>query len=229
MPPPIFSRKETTMKAQTKIFVFLLIALMLVIQAVPVSAQGNPPPPNQLTPAQMKNAVMVRDGSVASRSSVKAEVYRFADCDGSDSDAPCYFIVTGNGTFVEGSNRLSVTPLSSSATLTCGVNVYNSFGNKVARLQQNVNVTFWSTYGQTPVTLNWGNLGGTQAYYGFYVSWSGLTGPTPNPGWGVYVSRAGAAYTTAGGLLTYAPPLTPGWQQYYSSRLTIRSSGWYCS
>lgn len=213
-----------------KTLVLLLIALMLAFQVVPVSAQGKtPPPPDQLTQQQLKNAVVVRDGSAASRSSVKGEVYRLETCDVSNPDAPCYFTVTGNGTFLEGSNRLSVTPMSSSGTLTCGVNVYNSFGNITARLQQNVTVTFGGTYGQTPVTLNSGNLGGTQAYYGYFVSWSGLTGPTPNPGWGVYVSRTGTAYTTAGGLLTYAPPIPPGWQQYYSSQLTIRSSGWSCS
>lgn len=215
------------MNTKGKTLAYLLIVVMLGLQIIPVSAQGKAP--DQLTTAQMNSAVVVSDGSASSRSKVKGDVYRFADCDRSDSDAPCYFVVTGSGTFMEGSDKSFVTPLSSNATITCGVNIYNGFGSLAARLQQNVNVTFWGTYGQTPVTLNWGNLGGTQTYYGNYVSWSGLTGPTPNPSWGVYVSRSGTAYSSAGGLLIYTPPVPPGWQQYYSSQLTIRSSGWYCS
>jgi hypothetical protein len=214
------------MNTKSKTPVYFLIMVMMTLQVVPVSAQGGAP--NKLTPVQMKNAVVVEGGSVISRAEVKGDVYRFADCDGSNPDVPCYFVVTGSGTFAEGSSKSPITPLASSATITCGVNVYNYLGNNVARLQQNVNVTFWGTYGQTPVTLNWGDLRGT-ATYGSYYSWSSLTGPNPNPGWGVYVSRTGTAYSNAGGLLVYAPPPVPGTQVYVSSRITIRSSGWSCS
>lgn len=68
-----------------------------------------------------------------------------------------------------------------------------------------------------------GDLRGTGALPGY--AWSGLTGPNPNPGWGVYVSRTGTAYSTAGGTLTFLGV----YQNYVSSRLTIRSSGWSCS
>ena len=50
------------------------------------------------------------------------------------------------------------------------------------------------------------------------------------PGWGIYVPSTGTAYSTAGGLLVYAPPdPLSGWTTYGSSRLTIDNSGWYCS
>jgi len=214
------------MNTKNKFLFFMLVAVMLAMQVMPASAQGKTPPngpPDPLTPAQMKNAVVVNDGSAASRSKAKGEVYRFADCDESNPDAPCYFVVAGSDNFTGGTSMSSITPLSSSATITCGINVYNGMGAKVARLQQNVNVTFWGTYGQTPVTLNWGDLRGTGALPGY--AWSGLTGPNPNPGWGVYVSRTGTAYSTAGGTLTFLGV----YQNYASSRLTIRSSGWSCS
>lgn len=211
------------MNIKNKTLVYLLIVGMLVLQVVPVSAQGNTPPnSDQLTATQMKKAVEVSDGSIASRSNTLGDVYRFVDCDGSNLDVPCYFIVTGNGTFTQGA-KSAITPLASSATITCGINVYNGMGAKVARLQQNVNATFSGTYGQTPVTLNWGDLRGTSALPGYGLS--GLTGPNPNPGWGVLVSRTGTAYSTAGGTLTFLGV----YQNYVSSRLTIRSSGWSCS
>lgn len=211
-----------------KIVVFLVMALMLVFQVVPVSAQGKTPAnPDQLTAAQMKSAVMVNDGSIASRSNKRAEIYRFASCDGAREDVPCYFMVTGQGSFTESTNASSITPLSSSATISCGINVYNGIGANVAKLKQNVNVTFSGTYGQTPVTLNWGDLRGTMAIPGY--SWSGLTGPTPNPNWGVYVSRTGTAYSNAGGTLAFTPPVLPPLQTIVTSRLRINSSGWACS
>lgn len=218
------------MNTKSKFLVFLLLAVMLAIQFVPVSAQGNtPPPPDQLTQAQMKNAVVVGDGSTVSRSNKEGATYRFAVCDESNPEAPCYFTVTGNGTFYDNTSKSSITPLASNATISCGVNIYNYVGNLAARFKQNINVTFGGTYGQTPVTLNWGDLGGTATYVPYYY-WQNVTGPNPNPGWGVYVSRSGTAYSNASGLLNYAPPSPiPGVQNYVTTRITIRSSGWSCS
>jgi hypothetical protein len=217
------SKRILIMITKNKTLVYLLVIVVLMLQIVPVAAQGKTPPnPDQLTATQMKKAVVVSDGSNTSRSNTLGDVYRFVDCDGSNPDAPCYFIVTGNGTFTQGA-KSSITPLASSGTITCGVNVYNGMGAKVARLQQNVNATFSGTYGQTPVTLNWGDLRGTGALPGYGLS--GLTGPNSNPGWGVLVSRTGSAYSTAGGTLTFLGV----YQNYVSSRLTIRSSGWSCS
>lgn len=221
-------KKDIQMNTRNKTLIFFVVAIMLAIQVAPVSAQDNTPPlPNQLTQFQMKNAVVVSDGSATNRSKVKGDVYRLAGCDGSKPDAPCYFVITGSGNFTENASNPSIAPLAASATITCGINVYNGIGANVARLQQNVNVTFWGTYGQTPVTLNWGDLRGTSALPGY--SWSGLTGPNPNPSWGVYVTRAGTAYSTAGGTLSFNPPVLPPLQTYVSSRLTIRSTGWSCS
>ncbi len=219
------------MNTKNKLLVFLLVAVMLAISIVPVSAQGKTPPndsPAQLTPAQMKNAVVVKDGSAVNRSKSKGEVYRFADCDESNPEAACYFMVTGNGNFAENINSNSITPLAATTTLICGTPIYNGFGALKAVLKQRVGVTFWGTFGQTPVTLNWGDRSGTYANYAY--SWSDLTGPNPNPGWGVKVSRTQTSNSTVGGLLTHSQ--VPGiilWQGYISNRLTIKSSGWYCS
>lgn len=218
------------MNKKNKFLIFLLVAVMVAIQVVPVSAQGKTPPndpPAQITPAQMKNAVVVSDGSAANRSKSKGEVYRFADCDGSSPEAPCYFMVTGNGNFAENINSNSITPLATTTTLICITPIYNNLGQLKATLKQRVGVTFWGTFGQTPVTLNWGDRAGTGANPPY--SWSDLTGPNPNPGWGVYVARTKTSNSTVGGMLTYAPLPGPGFQLYISNRLTIKSSGWFCS
>lgn len=136
-------------------------------------------------------------------------------------------MVMGNGNFAANTSY-SVTPLASTTGLVCITPIYNSFGTLKAKLQQNVSVTFWGAFGQTPVTLNWGDRAGTGASPMY--SWSDLTGLNPNPGWGVYVKRTKTAYSTVGGMLTYSPiPGYTEWQQYISNRLTIKSSGWSCS
>jgi len=219
------------MKTKNKVFALVLVTILLVTQFGLASAQGKTPPndtPDQLTSEQMKNAIAVSDGSVASRSKVKGEIYRFADCDESNPDAPCYFMVTGSGSLAESINSTSITPLASTATISCTTPIYNYLGTLKATLKQNVGVTFWGTFGQTPVTLNWGTRAGTGASPMY--SWSDLTGPNPYPGWGVYVSRYQTAYTIVGGMLTYSPvPGVVEWQMYISNRLTIQSSGWYCA
>lgn len=189
-------------------------------------ASGNPP--DQLTSEQMKNAVAIPEGAKSSSLLVEGIVYQFENCDKKIADNPCYFIVTSNRwTHVQ--NTSSIVPLASSATLTCGRNIYNGYGVKVATLQQNVNATFSGTFGQTPVKLNWGNLSGTATYAAYYT-WNNLTGPNPNPNWGVQVTRTGSAYATSGGMSVFSPPPPLfGSQAYASVTLTINSSGWYCS
>lgn len=91
---------------------------------------------------------------------------------------------------------------------------------------QNVAVTFSGVFGKTPVTLNSGNLSGTTTNVPIWV-WSGLSGPNPTPGWGVYVSRTGRADVSSGGLLSSGiSPII--FQTYYSVGLTITSSGYSC-
>jgi hypothetical protein len=218
------------MKHNSKIFALLLSILMIVTQAGYVAAQGEVPltnAPEQLTPEQMKVAIPVRDGKDSSRSATGGVYYLESCNNNADVNTPCYIVVLGSGSFPKKANDATITPLASTATITCGINIYNRLGAKVARLQQNVGVTFSGTFGQTPVTLNWGDLRGTSALPGY--SWSGLTGPTPNPNWGIYVARSGTAYVTSGGMLSFAINVIPPLQTYVSSRLTITSSGWRCS
>lgn len=217
------------MKYKNKTITFLLAVITLFAQPGYVAAQGVVPPanaPDRLAPAQMKNAITVHDGS-PERRSASGGVYRFASCNNSvDNNTPCYIVVSGSGSFPKAVDNATVIPLASSATITCGVNIYNKLGVKVGRLQQNINVTFTGTFGQTPVKLNWGDLGGTFTIFGY--TWSNLGGPTPNPNWGVTVPRTGTAYANASGMisLNVGVPLI---QYYYGSRLTIRSNGWSCS
>jgi hypothetical protein len=213
---------------KTKILALLLTVILLTTQVVFVAAQEKSPPisaPNQLTLQQMKTATVVSDGSPENRSGEAGQIYRLANCDGSDPNAPCFFSITGGTNFA--ANTVSaISPLSSSATITCGVNIYALGGILGARLQQNVRVTFWGTYGQTPVTLNSGDLGGTIASFPAWW-WTELTGPNPSPNWGVQVSRTGSATTTAGGLLNRGiPPVIL--QQYFSSTLKINQYGYSC-
>lgn len=214
------------MNTKSKFLVFLLLAVILAIQVAPASAQGKTPssgPPDQLTPEQMKNAILVGTGDSNRPELQEGQVYRFANCNESNSEDACYFMIIGGENFDQNVSSTLMTPLATSATITCGRNLYNGAGKNVARLQQNVNVTFWGTYGQTPVTLNWGNLNGTFATVGY--AWQDLAGPNPSPNWGVYVSRSGTAYSTAGGLFVFLGSV----QSYISTRITIKSSGWSCS
>ena len=107
------------MNIKWKPYAYLLIIAMLALQIIPVSAQGDAP--DRLTTAQMNSAVVVKDGSASSRSNMKGEIYRFANCDGSDSDAPCYFIVTGSGIFVKGSNQF----ICNSTVIKCYTNMWS--------------------------------------------------------------------------------------------------------
>ena len=219
---------------------YQLIAVVLVIIALLTqvgfsSVSGKMPTignPDRLTPEQMKNAIVVPNGLVDHRPKGKGLVYRLENCDDTDPDSACYFMIgDGNGSAEEASaisnNASSIVPLSTSATITCGITIYDTFGIAGATLKENIGVTFWGTYGQTPVTLNWGDLRGTSAYHVGW-SWTSFSGPTPSPGWGVYVSRTGSAYATAGGNL-YRSAGGQGTSTYVTVRLTIRSAGWYCS
>lgn len=63
------SKRRSKMNAKSKVFIYLLIAILLMLQILPVAAQSETPP-SQLTLAQMKNAILVADGSMTSRLSV---------------------------------------------------------------------------------------------------------------------------------------------------------------
>jgi hypothetical protein len=232
------------MSIKFKVFVLSLAVLLLAGQGAFVSAQEEGPPnrltpeqpeiwekitPDRLTPEQMQHAIVVRDGQYISRPVSRGVVFRLATCNATaNPESPCYFVIGGSGG-LEAKVSGAMNPTSWNATITCGVRIYDSFGFEGAKLQQNINVTFWGSGASTPVTMNWGDLRGTQTYHIWWY-WTELSGPNPNPGWGIYVPSTGTAYSIAGGLLVYDPPdPLSGWTTYVSSRLTINSSGWYCS
>jgi hypothetical protein len=204
--------------------IIVVVTLVLSIGISAAQAQRAGPEKQQLTSEEMTNAIVVAS-TTAPRPGGPGAVYRLASCDPQDQKAPCYFTVSGGGNFAKGQQEAAIGPMSSGATLVCGQQIYNGIGQLAAVFQQNVNVTFWGTYGRSPVTLNWGDLRGTNTYLMSYA-WNSLSGPTPNPSWGTRTS--GTAYTIAGGNLVYNP--IPGYYQtiYVSSRLTINTSGWYC-
>lgn len=185
--------------------------------------QLNPPGVRHLTQEQMRKAITVQDGLYRSRLHRKGEVYRLESCKRSAApQTPCYFKVVQGVGGVE--KATSVSPLSyTNATLTCGIDVYDSVGIRLGRLQQNVNTTFLTGYYRTPVVFNWGDLRGTWAVPGY--TWSNLQGPNPNPAWG---QRSGDyASSIASGELHLLIQGFPIWG-YYSTRLVITPYGWYC-
>ena len=208
------------MKIKWGSFVVGILALIIAISLPTDLSFAKGERDGYLTPEQMKKAVVVADGAAESRLETHAEVYRLASCGASaPADAPCFFTIASNG-------RLPIAPKSVFATLTCGVDVYTKIGAHVGRLQQNVGIIFYGSYGKTPLVLQWGDLRGTWALAGY--TWSQLRGPNPTPGWGVYVSRSGVASAISSGVLSL---LIQGFpiQGYFSTRLNITPYGWYCS
>lgn len=156
-------------------------------------------------------------------------VIRLSTCDPSKPDLPCEVLVTSG--MSSGPRDLRNVSLNSdrSATLTCSYIFRNALGQENARLQQNVGVTFHTSQNSTPVTLRWGNLGGTSAVG--LTRWVWTSGPTPSPSWGVRTT--GQANVVSSGMVEYGIPTPWGTIVFYqytvSVRLWINSSGWGCS
>lgn len=190
------------------------IVILFVVIAQPVAlalADGDP----KLTLAQMRSARVVADGRVESRLVAgPAAVYRLAEC---QTDV-CYFSIA---------QVMSYSPLVDSATLSCGIDIYNNVGVQVARLKQNINVTFWNNINSPPLTLNWGDSRGTESFCCWY-EWTSLGEPVSNPSWGVYVGPEGTAWSNLSGVLTYAPPLIFPTQRSVSSRWRLDGQGLHC-
>jgi hypothetical protein len=212
----------------------MLTLILLVTQAglanaAPITSDSKR---DRLTTQEMASAIVVADALAARRSGVRGAVYRLQSCDSGNPEALCYFKVVDMTTpsrglvssmATEGYGTLAGT----NATLTCGVPFYNLLGFEVAKLVQNVNVTFHTYNGQTPVTMNWGDRNGTYSYWPF--QWQTLSGPYANPGFGVYVSRGGTAYAQTDGVLKNEPYSGfPGGSVSVSLHLTINSGGWWC-
>lgn len=77
-----------------KILALLLAVLLVAVTLDSVAAQGGmpqPPTPGNLTAQQMRNAVVVSNGSASNCSGKVGQVYRLKNCDESDPNSPCYF------------------------------------------------------------------------------------------------------------------------------------------
>lgn len=213
------------------------LSLTLVGQALaggssPDSLRIKAGPGVPLTQVAMAGASTVRDGAPSSRSALSAQVYRLADCTAA-SDAPCFFTITGPGS--QSSGRLvsvpqGVTTLGATETIVCGVNVYNGFGTQIGRLQENLSVTWGTSYRQNPSKFNSGNMAGTAILYpSIGYSWQNLSGPVVNPGYGVTASNISTA--TSQGYFVFAglPGGLGGSTMFFATTLTITRSGWGCS
>jgi hypothetical protein len=223
--------------------IFLLLMLLVII--APASAQERPTPPIPvpptdspvLTTAQMRSAIVVSDMRATNRVMVRANeevVYRLADCDMNDKNSPCYVVVSAS--IIPTTNTESFSQTQSSAiinrgkTIQCGRVIYGPGAFfEVARLIQNVDVTFHTNNDSTPLTLNWGDYAGS--FGGLLARWVSISNPVPNPGWGVYEWNQAYVNTSAlGEYGTYSPI---GWIATYTFgagvRLSINSSGWGCS
>lgn len=208
---------------------------------LPLSAQERPtptPPDNPvLTTEQMRNARVVSDMRATNRVMVRPNetvVYRLADCDMTDENAPCYVVVSAS--IIPTTNTDSFSQVQSSVAINrgkviqCSRSIYGPGALfEVARLNQNVAVTFHTNNDSTPLTLNWGDYAGS--FGGLMARWVSISNPSPNPGWGAYEWNQAYVNTTAlGEYGTYSPF---GWIATYTFgvgvRLSINSSGWWCS
>ena len=216
----------------TRIVSIVIVAALLAASRVTQTYAEDGSRPKPLTSQQIDKAVTVNSfGNAGSRKA--GVVYHLASCDPAKSpQSPCYLVISESGRFGQETARsvkargYAIPILAPNSTISCGYDMYNGLGQLAARLQQNVNVTWWGTVGQAPGTFNWGNLNGTRTFLISY-SWSGLGGPSTNPGLGTRFNNAG--FSTAWGNLVYAP--IPGYTQtiYVSTLITINTSGWSCS
>jgi len=193
------------MKTTHKTIALVLTAFLIVAQVFLVAAQANPPTADPSRPQQV------------------GVLYRLASCDPKNPKYPCYFEKVAITNTVAPLTSASAT---SSGTISCGIHIYDYLREWIGTLQQNVNSTFYGTWGRTPLTMNWGNLGGTGA--SAFGSWTGLSGPTPKPGWGIRTS--GTAYSTASGWFHHLAYQGGPWigSAYFVSTLTMNSSGYSC-
>jgi hypothetical protein len=213
---------------------FLSIVLLLG-GGVAVSAQESDR--NPLTDSQIASASEIStssdvdaiqlappSGMLQSSTKVNAErVYKLADCDTSSEESACYIVLYGGVEVIRSEVKLDGPSLNASpfqTTQHCGVSIYNHFGQETARLQQNINVTYWEGNMRPPVTLNTGDLGASYAYFPLSCNTSG---PTPNVAWGqetwgnVHIVAHGDLKTVHGG------------SNFYSTVMNITSSGTFCT
>jgi hypothetical protein len=168
------------------------------------------------------NRVMVRPNETV--------VYRLADCDVTDENAPCYVVVSASMLPIS-SNLITVPQTQTTTSINrgfiavCYRSITNNFGVEVVKLVQNVAVTFHTADNRAPVTLNWGDIGGS--YTSSLYSWYSISGPTASPGWGSYAASQASVNTFA--VVNYSIFGIQLRQDTLAVRLTIHSSGWGCS
>jgi hypothetical protein len=137
-----------------------------------------------------------------------------------DKGAPCLVSVTSQQS--SRSAQMSGDAIGVSATLTtdlctCGVNVKNVGGTVVAKLWEDITIT-WYEY-------TWKEVGasrGTWVKNGLY-SWHDLWGPTPSSGTFTYVSNRSV---NVGGEINY---LGSPWADYTVSLAVYGNQHWHCS
>lgn len=126
----------------------------------------------------------------------------------------CPLPVVAEGDTMLQSSRLE--PIGSrSDTITCGVKVYNSLGQLVAKLWENVNVT-WDTYS---ARINWASR--NSWVKNSMYRWKNYWGPSPSSGQHRYMF---VVRTTAD--LWY---LTALWKHYDVRANFLSYQSWYCS
>jgi hypothetical protein len=115
--------------------------------------------------------------------------------------------------------------------LQCSVSILTTGGAEMARFVQNTGVIFHSNTNSAPVTLQWGDYGGTWAGALFRWSFDELAlAPTPNPGWGVYAPTEAFITSSASGRAGIHIIISwiGGNSVSVGTVLTINTSGWGC-
>jgi hypothetical protein len=138
----------------------------------------------------------------------------------SDKDAPCLVSITSMHT--SRSAKVSEDGYDGAAPLTtdlctCGVNVKNAGGTAVAKLWEDITIT-WLQY-------TWQEVGASRGTWvkNWMYSWSSLWGPTPGSGTFTYASGQSVR---VGGTINY---LGTPWGTYTVYLTVFGNQNWHCS
>jgi|GEM_PF-3275492 len=193
------------MIVKKKILALVLATMLLAIQVGVSAAQGGTPP----TPTPQ---AINWDGSTPME---QGRLYRLLNCNPADPNSPCYArIVTGTTK----SGNVSIAS-SGTDTLSCTVEISNWLGYVVARLWQNVNVTWTSSQYST---ANWASYG---TWAGSGYDWRNVFGSSFNSPQTINYYSGGSTFS-AGGDLYYLGA------NYGNHRVDLSVTGdhqWGCS
>ncbi len=160
-------------------------------------------------------------------------VYKLRDCDATDPDQHCYFVVGAEVTDIDYQNGDLAAPASRGfgggfeAEYKCYIALDPNGGQLLNyRLQQNVGVKHFNKAGgqsRLPAKTLYENMNGTFATVPFY--WSDFQGPSVSPVAGEKVKN-GELSVTSSAVINGSPG---GFvQRYFSVNLFINTSGWGC-